>query len=631
VILTSSLLAALGLLLPVILFVGARSKRDREPWEVALDIPTAVSLDLLFVLTLALVVRLEIATLATRGIYLLAAAVRAAGPRRWRRASWPAALGRRGLACIAVAVLAGLALSVWMSRTWMIWDRGWHIPLVGSLRGQRVPFHNVFNASEVLHYHFSGDVRAAMLQACSADILHASLALSLQHDIDFALTALVLALFMLSWGYRALWQFVLGALALLLTGPAHLFRENLHTPQEGHSFVSYLSFSFRPHAVLAGLLLLGLVGSVVARLGARDDLSFSRTAPALVACTAGLAITEETSLGMLGVTLGLTWLYAPRVIHPRRALGVLVFVALAVALVVPNLVFSASLSPGAEHHVIRIVPWRSPGYYRANLPLTSSAGRLMLAYDLCSPGLIALGGVVYAWRRRGRGRGVLAAAFVTHVLLSTLALTRIDVDGQALESHRFATAIFIVGPFVALALLSSRFVVTAPARGKGIYAAAAMLGGMGFAAASTLDWAKYYAPTWASRQHDFGAFDFYRSSCREVVGDERWASARYTYVARPLYYLVTGCTPTYTPGYRSDSSWKSITIGLPYEQTEALARIVKQLPDGAPVPLVCPATPDLRDHVCTAAEIAQACAPAGRAVKRCLLPRDVARSLLPTK
>jgi hypothetical protein len=627
-VLLANFISALGFLFPVLVFVGLRSSRARKLWQIALDIPVAVSLDLLVVLTLTLVMRLEVATLVSRAGYLVVAGgvLARRGRPFWR---WPEAIGRRELLRLGVAAAVGLDTSLWMSRTWMIWDRGWHIPLAGSLRGQSLPFRNVFNADEVLHYHFSGDVQAAMLQTLSGGVLHSSLALSLLHDVHFTLAALALGLFMTGWGYRTVAELALGPALLLLTGPVHLFRGHVRTPQEGYSFVSYLSFSFQPHAALGGLLILGFVGAVVVRLGERDDLPFRATAPALCACAAGLAITDETSLGMLGLTLGLTWLSAPRVLHARRWAGVLVFGLLVAALVVPNLAFSASFSPGTEHHVLRLVPWRAPGYYRAALPLSTPVGRLMLGYDMFGPAAVALGGLVHVLRRRGRGRGVVVAFFATLLGLSLLALTRVDIDAHPSESHRFASAAFIAGPFVGIALLSRRFASPASPASRSPYTALGMLTGMAAAAVSTLDWGLYYAPTWAARQHDFGAYDFYTTSCNKAVGDRRWARARYTYVARPLYYLVTGCVPTFTPGFVSDSAWKSITIGLPREKNEAIAAIRKALPRGAPIPLVCPVGPGKPDPVCALAEASGSCKPTGLVTKDCTLSAALAAALPP--
>ena len=51
--------ALFALVIALVALVVARSRRDRSPWEVALDIPTAVAADVLLVLLLSRVVHLE--------------------------------------------------------------------------------------------------------------------------------------------------------------------------------------------------------------------------------------------------------------------------------------------------------------------------------------------------------------------------------------------------------------------------------------------------------------------------------------------------------------------------------------------------------------------------------------------
>ncbi len=622
-ILFACLAATLGLLLPILLFVGLRLRRGREPWEIGLDIPLAVSVDLLLVLCLALVMRLGTATLVSRAAYvaLSIGIVAVRRRRRGARSAWPGALGVRACLQIACGGLLAVGLSLWLSRTYVIWDRGWHIPLVTSMLGQKLPFKNVFNLHEVLHYHFAADVQAAMLQALSLSVLHSSLALSLLHEIHFALTALVLGCFLLQWGYRRAGAFVLGTAALLLTGPTHLFREGIRTPQEGHSVVSFLSFSFRPATGLAALLILGFAGAIVTRIGGRDDLPLHKTALPMCACAAALAITDETSLGLLGLTLGLTWLYAPRVVHERRAVGVLVFLALLAALVLPNLAFSAALASGGEHHVFRLVPWRSPGYYRPVLPLSTASGRLMLFYDLLGPGTVGVGAVLHVVLRRRRGRVLLGAFFATLLAISVFLLTRADIDKAPAESHRFVSAAFLLGPFVALALMSKRFAVIAGVPRPDPWRASTylMAAGMAAAACSTLDWAQSFAPTWATRPVNFGAEDLYRVNCRTMMGARPETTARSTYVASSIYYLASGCIPMFTPGYVNDSAWKSLTIGLPLASDKGLAAIRKDEPAGAPVPAICPTPPQKGEAICAGAEAKHACQKIGTAAMGCVL------------
>ncbi len=91
--------------------------------------------------------------------------------------------------------LLGVLISRTLSVPCAIWDRLWHIPLVTSMRGQRVPFYNVFERHGQLFYHYLGDAHAAMLQALSLDPHPcASNALSRSHDILFGLLGLAFGL-----------------------------------------------------------------------------------------------------------------------------------------------------------------------------------------------------------------------------------------------------------------------------------------------------------------------------------------------------------------------------------------------------------------------------------------------------
>jgi hypothetical protein len=570
-----------------------------------------MSLDLLVVLCLTWLMPLETATLVSRALYVALVVAYVAHRIRSGRSlpSWPSGLGAHRMLLLTTSTAVALIISLWISRQWFIWDRTWHIPLVTSIRGQTLPFRNVFNAHEVLHYHFSGDVQAAMLQALSGSVLHSSLALSLLHDVHFALIGLTLGCFLAWWGYRRVGEFALASASLVLTGPVHIFREGVRTPQEGHSFVSYLSFSFRPHDSLAGLLMLGFVGAIIARLGTRRDIDWRATAPALCLCTAALSITDETSIGMLGLTLGVTWLYAPRVIGESRKVGVVVLVVLVAAVIVPNLVFCAGLSPGGEHHTFRLVPWRSPGYYRDALPLTTRAGRVMLFFDMFAPIAVCCGWLMHRWTIRDGGRRALGAYFTTLMGLSIFAVARFEIDGVPTESHRFGFAVLFLAPFVGLALLKT----------ESFYGTLAILTGVAAAALSTLDWGFNYLPDWGLKRADFSTYDLYETDCRTVIGSRLGTRARTTYVTSSLYYLATGCLSTYTPGFVQGSNWKSITIGSPFLYTDAVVAIEKELPTGASMPLVCPNATDPNDGACAVAEKNGSCHAQGLVAKDCAL------------
>ena len=167
-------------LLPVFVMQLARSRHDRKIWEIALDVPFAVALDLLGVLLLARAMPLERAVLVSRPLWIVGGMVYVAYRlRSGTGPTWPRAIGGRELLLAAVATAVAVYLSTELFRSCLNADRHWHIPLVTSLRGQRIPFANVYEPKSILGYHYTGDVLAAMLQTLSFGIIHSSHALSL--------------------------------------------------------------------------------------------------------------------------------------------------------------------------------------------------------------------------------------------------------------------------------------------------------------------------------------------------------------------------------------------------------------------------------------------------------------------
>src|SRR5436190_9630415 len=247
--------AAVLMLLPTGLALCFYARRDRALWHLAAVIPAAVALDILLVLVLCRVMRLEFAAFASRVVWV------GGGAWMWWRArrradgpAWPVALDRQALLGLGLAAVAAFALSLVLSRPAAIWDRELHIPLVSSLRGQRIPFANAFEPGQGLHYHFSGDVLAAMVQTFSFAVLNASLALSLTHDVLFALIALSLGLAMLGAGRKPPHLVVLGVVAVLLSGPCVL-RFGIGEPYLGYNYYGFYNWAYRPHLVLELLML----------------------------------------------------------------------------------------------------------------------------------------------------------------------------------------------------------------------------------------------------------------------------------------------------------------------------------------------------------------------------------------
>lgn len=628
----ASVVAVLGFLVPVFAWLLVRARKDRELWAIGIDIPVAVAIDLFVVLTLSRFMSLEVATIVSRAAYLVGTSAVLVWRRRHDKPmpAWFNAIGKREIVLFATATLIAVLLSMQISRTYSIWDRFWHIPLVSSLRGQAIPFKNTFDSRQILHYHFSGDVHAAMLQTLSFSVLHASLALSLAHDVYFGLTGLTLALFLAWWGYRRIGAYALASLVLLTNGPMTFLREGDRSSHEGYSVIAFLSLSFRPHVGLAALLLLGVLGAIIVRLREREDLDWRRTAPAICVLAAALAITDETSLGVIGLSLGLTWLFAPEIVHPRRLVGIGMFAALLVLFILPNLAFAAALSPGGQTHVFKLVPWRSPGCYTPLLPLTDPRGRLLLVYDVLPPVAIGAGAVLHYLHRRSRGRAVLVAFLTILLGVSLFALTRIDVDKSALESHRFVMAAFFLSPVIGLYLLAEQDPSAAPPNRASPYASVLIGAGMALAGVSTIDW-MYGLLTKKGGKHDqyYAAINHYTTNCRTEVGDTLGARTRLAYLSKPIWYLYAGCRPTIAPGVPAYSSW-ALTIGIPLFEKDALAAIRKQAPTGASIPAVCPveaATP--ADPICKAASANGTCHELGPRIKECMLTAAEAAALAP--
>lgn len=616
--------------LPVVLFVVARAERGRPLAQLALDIPVALSLDFLVTLTLARLMPLEAATFTSRGLWLLyfvAALARGARPAR------PRALGPKALLAGLAGAATGATLSLLISRPYSIWDRKWHTPLVSSLRGQTLPFVNVWNPAEPLHYHFSGDVGSAMVQSLSGGSLHSSLALSIHHDVLFALTGLTLGLLLAALGRRGPVLSALVTALVLLNGPLTLGRDPANPHVDGYSVLNFLTMSFRPHDAVAGLFYVGFLGAVLLRV-ARPRAPLAETALPLLLSTAGLALSDEATIAMLGLSLGVAWLALPGVVHPERGKGVLTFVLLLVALVGPNLLFAAGLAPGGPAQKLELVPFRSPGCYMPTLPLSDPAGARMLAYDMGPTALSVLAVVVAAVVR---GRRALGPALVvgTGFVVSTLLLTIVELNDQPLESHRFVTGILFIAPLLAA------FVLLAPgpgatAEGPSLAGKVALalafalaLVGSSLGAASTWDWITGVAPKKAHHHtHYFTKEDLYALDCNEAFGAERFEPAPARYLPKAIFYAYAGCRPLVTPA-KNDNRW-ALTIGNPYFEKAALGVLHERFvrPDEA-LGVVCESGQRKRtDPICAALPPETPCVPAGARAEVCTVPGDVRKRLL---
>ena len=535
------LLAASAYLAPVAVFAFVSARRETALWDVALQIPVAVAADLFTTLLLTRVFPLEVSAFLVRGLWLVASVVLW---RRQRSSAWPRALPAWTLVAALASGVIAVVPFLPLSRTFNIWDRDWHSPLATSLQGQTLPFHNVYDPAIVFHYHFSGDVVAAVLRALSFDVLSSSRSLALAHDLFLGLTAAWLTLVARAVGTRRLWACALGAATIVWHGP---WPRQFHPDFDGYAYHLFAQLSYRPHVPLSLFAMTSFVGALTVQAAPGLRVPPLRSLVALVASVSILGISDETTAGILGLSLGLTWLFVPQVLGFRRVHGLLALGALAAALIVPNRIFAASLSPGGPVQSIAFAwPPRLPSMLGATTPLFSEEGHFLL--------LIAIGPVVACWlalaaaalaaRSTRLGPLVLFGGVVTLVSMSLA--TMVTVNAAVQEGQRFFEAPFAATMVPAIALLGA-LGATAVTRGL-------LLFGLGIPSVYTLYFNGYETEKLHGSAYEAGPTnpvypdDLFDVDCRKVASARLGERPRAIYVDASAYYLYTTCRPVFTPG-----------------------------------------------------------------------------------
>ena len=646
-------------LVPIAALLVVRARSDRALWEVALDLPLGVALDLLILLALSRLVTLEMAVLVSRPLWLMW--VVACMVRRWRRhpavvggtrwagwrnrlsLAWPRSLGRRDLMIAALAAALAVAASVEFSSLCHSYDRAWHIPLASSIRGQTLPFANVYEPDHALAYHFSGDALAAALQVLSGARLHISYSLSLAHDIMFGLAAATTALLGRWLGIRRVVPAAIGGLVPLLFGPLVLLVPN-GRHASGYNFPTLLKLSFRPHSSLAVLLLVAVMATVLVRLRKGEDPpALARTGGVLVACTALLSVTDEASIGVFGLALGLTWLLVPSVIHPRRLHGMLVLLALLGVVVGANLLYNGALVAGEMGGEVAWVPARAPGYYKSPIGWDDPRALETLTWDLLPMVTLWFTGLLTLLRWRNREQLGAVLFFTALLLLSVGLLTHIDMGQRSLESHRFATAAMVLFP------LGGIFWLTASGarrrdHGWGLRQTL-IVATLAIAAVCGGDWlrraTKPRAKTCATSAKYFSAVELFDVDCRKMAGARLGQRPAVTYVQKDLSYVYAGCHSLYAAGpkpkiFTSDridlkvrgkvAQWHA-RIGRMLTGHAALNYLNDHvLSDAEPLLAIC--RPGSTDGFCSRALRAGVCQPLAESMQRCPVSGEQRRTWL---
>ena len=618
----SSYLALSLYLVPVVVLLLARARRDMDAAEAAALVPTAVAADLLVTLLFTHAFTLQTSVILVRVLWVLGGA--AFLVTRWRRSKalpgLPVWLDVWTVGAVLCAAYVATKLSMDMSRECHNAARGWHTPLIPPPGGQPLPSRSVSEPQHPLAYHYTGDVLGVMMPTLPGMRLHAPLALTLARDVMYGLVGVTMALFTRSLGFRGITIAVLAGLGVLLSGPMTVVT---HEPKlVSYSYVNFYRLSFRPHVPLAALLVSGIIGTVIARVrgvGPVKPLSLG------VAIMVGaMAITDEATIALLGLSLGCAWLVYPKILGEEWWHGVLWLGALLFAVTVPQIIFSGSLSSHAPKHVMELVPPRAPGYLRTPLALAAADGRgkWSIIYDVM-PQFAVLAAV--AWvvvRHRTRAALALLAFGATSFFAAYWLLTRVEIDKMPIENHRFWTAPMLAMPILGLYVAREA---------KDAFPKFLVVLAVGASALSSLAWVEnpQSRKSFCTQPSRYKSpYDFYKVDCLKHAGASLGGSTVPTYLEAEAAYLYAGCHPTFTAG-PTHRVWKNTAIGAASSGLAALRDLHDNMvAKDAPLDVVCLQKRRSKDPVCEAARRVGACSPPGREVERCSLPADKRTELL---
>lgn len=553
------------LVLPMVLGYFAAPRGQSSLASAMLRIPVAFAVDVFLVTLLAAFIPFAHAALVARVVYVVVfVAHRLAGSGRVAHDPKAFALA---LVVFALAVVTTYKLT-WSST--YLGDRQWHIPLVASLEGQKLPFANVFNGAR-LHYHVGGDLLAAEARALSFDHLSSTAALALVHDLFTGLAAAWLVLFARALGVRS-WLFpAFCALALAHHGliPAFIGAMTRDEPFYGFNMVSY-----RPHVPVSFLASVMLIGGVVARLVA-PQVRWARRA--IIGGFLVISICDEASVGVLGLAIGATWLFFPRILASTRLRGIGVLVLLALAVVLPNVFVSGTVGHGGAVRSLRWVLPRFAGTEGIHTPLFSSAGVILILQYLASPVAAVLVLAASRFRRPserspGPSRGVVGFAVATLFVAGTFALC-ILVNNSAGEAQRYYVPMFLA-PIVAMALVAD----TLRRRLRPIIVFA-----LGVPAIASFYEDASFRAKWRLSEFTAGShsvdmpFDLFEVDCADVTPSHLGEPPQRMYVDHTGYRLYSTCRSLWLPG--SDNAGWKMAIYPDYSVERQRTTLAQGVPD----------------------------------------------------
>ncbi|MGO9833368.1 MAG: hypothetical protein ACLP1X_04060 [Polyangiaceae bacterium] len=560
--------------LPLLAFLAARSTRKTGMTRLGLDIPFFVALDLLGIVLLACVVRLEVAILISRPAWLVGFGALAVKRRRAGRdfAGRPLALRFTVLVTVLASAALALAVSTTLSRHYVIWDRYWHSPLVTAIGVQRIPFVNVLEHTSKWRYHYAGDVFAAIFRGLSFDVISSNRALSIAHDVAFALTASTLALLMLGSGLTKGALAALGGVSILLCGPIP-FLPGVSDPLFGFMHLNFLTISFRPHVSVAALLMVGFVGAATANPLAQPGAPREGVLGRLLAIAALMSLTDETSLALLDVALGVAWLPHPGILGVGRARGVAFLLAIGAMSVLPSVLLGGSFAPGGP---VQKLGWAaaqvpSTDHFHANLTFPGEAAKKALFSDLL-PFAIGGGGIALVLvATPSRALFSLLLFAMTATVVGAAFATHIQVNGEStVEAQRF-----LVAPFFAVFVIALLVLPRVPLGG---FTSVVIVGTVALPAFFSLYWMITAVPERLASEKlgaDPDTLDTYKVNCRTEAGTTFGEKASVMYIELHAYNMYATCRPIFTPG-NEDPPWptKIFAVTDPATQLREVEREV---------------------------------------------------------
>jgi hypothetical protein len=612
-----SVLACVLYLVPLVALVAVVRDDGDDALDLACSIGLVFAADFLGTFLLTYVFRVETAAFVRTAVLSAAVGV-IAGLRSRRGRAVLLPLGPLSRLDLVTLLLAGGLAFAWSFNTssqYWIWDREWHVPFTASLRAQHMPFHNVYDPQGTIRYHLSGDLFAALLQSLSFATMSASRALSLSHDLQSAIAGGMVALCL-----RALsrWSPVTAALASLvplLAGPMTFHLKSLPAALgdfEGDSDFNNFTLSFRPHCMLAGVVLMAIIGHVV-RL-ARDRRGHPEAGWGRVSALAPLvalgAICDEFSTALAGLALGALWVRWPDLLGTSRRRGVIVLGGLAAIAIAANLILAGTIAPGGPIEHARWVAPRLPRLAAPGWPLgfDLEAWKVLLA-DMGSviiPGLV-LGLLVWRGRKADDAMtppalfvlGITAVGLVTFLCL--------EFNGRTFEGHRFATAGRFLLPVMAL-IYSAR---SPRASVQSVILLAPVLAGV----LSTVGFVIYRLPHKEAVLVD-GQYD---TNCREELGARMGEEILSTYVDAPIWYRYAGCRPIFAAGH--DGPTDVVLCGAPMLGAGGFAKMNRSFfSPTAPALVACGKDVASNTPLCKRARALASCAPSGSQAVVCGTP-----------